>query len=110
VGDAVSAEKRKGDAFERDVARVLAHHGFPYAERMLQLGRHTDRGDIAGVPGFYIDTKNQARHQLGVWVDEVCEQAGELVPVVVVKRKGRAADHAYVVLELATFAEVIRDA
>ena len=107
----MSTEKAKGDAFERDVVRTLNEHGHPYAERALQLGRHDDRGDIAGVPGFYFDAKNHGRLQLAWWVDEAREQAGVLVPVVVVKRKGKAgADHAYAVLELARFAEVIGDA
>jgi hypothetical protein len=33
-----------------------------------------------------------------------------LIPVVVVKRKGACAERAFVVVELATFAEVIADA
>jgi Holliday junction resolvase len=125
----MSAEKRKGDAFEREVVRVLNEHGHPYAERALQLGRHDDRGDIAGIPGFYLDAKNHARLQLATWVDEARAEVlalnrdaiarlglfhhnvvHPLVPVVVVKRRGKGAEHAYAVLELATFAEVIRDA
>jgi hypothetical protein len=123
----MSAEKRKGDAFERDVVRVLNEHGHPHAERALQLGRHDDRGDIAGIPGFYFETKNHARLQLAVWVDEVRQQTRALaravsvrlgllhdeihplIPVVVVKRKGKSAEHAYVIVELCEFAELIRD-
>ena len=71
----MSAEKRKGDAFERDVVRVFNDHGFPYAERALGLGRHDDRGDVAGVPGFLIDAKNCARLELAVWIDEAINEA-----------------------------------
>lgn len=113
----MSAEKRKGDAFERDVVRVFNEYGFPHAERALGLGRHDDRGDVAGVPGFLIEAKNCARLELATWVDEAVREviangvrAGELlVPVVVVKRRGKPADYAYAVMPLQPFVRLIRD-
>lgn len=106
----MSAAKRKGDAFERAVVESFVRHGHPYAERMLKLGQHRDDGDITGVPGFFIDAKNHKRFELGAWLEECKRQCGDLVPVLVVKRPGIAdADRAYVVLELADFAELLRD-
>lgn len=107
----MSANKRKGDAFEREVARVLREHGWPLAERLLGLGRHRDDGDIANLVGFHVDCKARAdTAHLSVWIDEVCRECpGGSVPVVVVKRRGKAAERAYVVIELATFAELVRE-
>jgi hypothetical protein len=102
----------RGKAFERAVVEVLRAHGHPYAERALRLGAHADRGDIAGVPGFLIDTKDCAEHKLACWIDELvveAERCGGLAPALVLKRRGKHPERAYVVLELATFAEVIAD-
>jgi hypothetical protein len=125
MGARVSAAKRKGDGFEREVARVFREHGHPDAERVLRLGAREDRGDIANVVGFHIDCKARADvAHLSTWVDEgvrevealrVIAQARvpgvlvhSLVPVVVVKRMGKPAERAYAVVELATFAELMR--
>jgi hypothetical protein len=107
----MSANKRKGDAFEREVAEVFRTHGHPNAERMLRLGAHRDDGDIANVAGMHIDAKAHKRFELGTWLDEVKRECGDLVPVVVVKRP-RVADaaRAYAVLELADFADLIAEA
>jgi len=106
----MSAAKRKGDGFERDVARVFREHGWPEAERMLGLGRHRDDGDIANVLGFHIDTKARADvAHLSLWVDEVCRECNGNVPVVVVKRARKPTERAYVVIELATFADLIAE-
>jgi hypothetical protein len=102
----VSTAKRKGDAFERDVARVLREHGHPGAERMLKLGQHRDDGDVA-LDGYYIECRNRADvAHLSLWLDETvggCKP--DVMPVLIVKRRGRSTEHAYVVCELATFAE-----
>jgi hypothetical protein len=102
----VSAEKRKGDAFERAVIAELRTHGIE-CERTLRLGAHDDRGDIEGVEGWHLDCKARARFDLSGWVDEVVREAGALLPAVVVKRRGKSAAHAYVVIELQTFAELL---
>ena len=109
----MSAAKDKGDRFERDVVRVLRAHGHPHAERALRLGAHNDLGDITGVPGFHIECKNHGRIELGAWLHLAVIEAWRIdsrpVPLLVVKRKARPAEKAYVVLELATFAELIAD-
>lgn len=106
----MSAAKDKGDAFERAVAIVFREHGHVYAERMLKLGQHRDDGDIAGVLGFHVECKNRADvEHLSMWLSEAVSEAGDRVPVVVVKRRGHAVERAYVVLELGTFAELIAD-
>ena len=109
----MSIEKRKGDAFEREVVRVLRENGHPHAERTLRLGAHEDYGDIAGVPGFHIECKDQARIELGAWLKLATLEAWRIdsrpVPVLVIKRRQQAAERAYTVLELARFAQLIAD-
>jgi hypothetical protein len=106
----------RGKRWEREVVAVLRTHGHPYAERTLRAGAHDDRGDVSGVVGFYLDCKDCGRLEIPRWLDEVREEARiasarsrgfDLVPVVVVKRRGAAPERAYVILELARFAEVI---
>ena len=109
----MSAAKDKGDRFERDVVRVLRAHGHPHAERALRLGAHADHGDIAGVPGFHIECKDHGRIELGAWLHLATIEAWRIdsrpIPVLVVKRRMQPAERAYVVLELATFADLIAD-
>lgn len=50
--------KRKGDAAEREIAKILADHiGLP-VRRKLGAGRSDDQGDIDGIP----DTTVQVKH------------------------------------------------
>ena len=109
----MSTAKDKGDRFERDVVAVFRAHGHPHAERALRLGAHDDHGDIAGVPGFHIECKNQVAPRLGTWLHLAVLEAWRIhsrpVPVLVMKRQGKSAEHAFAVLELATFADLIAD-
>ena len=101
--------KAKGASFERAVADYLADHGHPNADRAYGAGRTDDRGDIAGVDGFAIQCKNVQRIELAAFIDEAQEQAlNRRVDnaAVVVKRRGKHVAHAYVVLDLATFAAI----
>jgi hypothetical protein len=68
-----------------------------------------DRGDIAGIPGVVIECKNTARLELAQAVDEAeleGRNANARVAVAVIKRRGKSAAGAYVVMSLATFAEL----
>ena len=109
----MSAAKDKGDRFERDVVRVLRDNGHPHAERALRLGAHQDHGDIAGLPGFHVECKDQAKIELGAWMHLATLEAWRInsrpTPVLVVKRRMQPAEKAYVVLELAAFANLIAD-
>lgn len=100
---------RKGSEFERDVVAVLRAAGHRYAERGYRLGAHDDRGDIDGIPGFAFECRNRKEIALAGWVDEIRAEADAhgVIPVLVVKRRQKPAAKAYVVLELAVFAELI---
>lgn len=108
----------KGAAFEREVVAVLRAAGHRYVERGYRLGAPDDRGDIDGIPGYLFECRNRKEIALAGWLDEIKAEAGALeaheagverVPVLVVKRRGKSAGHAYAVLELETFAHLIRE-
>lgn len=108
----MSAEKAKGSAFERDVVRYLAEHGFPYAERRL-AGAALDRGDIAGTPGICWECKSHARIDLPGFLAELKaekQNAQAAVGVLVVKRRSKGVDQAYAVMPLADMCELLQDA
>jgi len=107
-----SPEKRKGSSFEREVVAFLRSAGFPYAERAYGAGRQDDQGDIDGLPGLVIECKNHKAFDLAGWLGEAERERGNAradYGVVVVKRRGKAADQAYVVLTLADFAKLWKE-
>ncbi len=105
------AMKAKGSQWERDVVKVLRNAGHQFVERAYGAGRHDDRGDIDGLPGFVIEAKNCGRIELGPWMDEAVREAshGACIPVVVIKRRNRAATDGFVVMRLSDWAELVRD-
>ena len=109
----MNPQKRRGDAFERDVVKVLRANGHIYAERGLRLGAVDDRADIAGLPGFHMECRDRGKLELGYWMTATAIEAGLIpsapVPVLVIKRRGKSADQAFAVTELAAFARLIAD-
>jgi hypothetical protein len=103
--------KTKGSAFEREVVRVLHAHGHPLAERAYGAGRPRDVGDVAGVSGFAVEVKACRSIDLAGWLDEATTEAANVgagtVGVVVAKRRGRPAEHAYVIMRLGDWAELV---
>lgn len=107
-----SPQKVKGDRFERDVVDYLRQNGFPYAERTLGAGRPDDRGDIDGLVSWTIECKNRKAFDLAGWSAEAAAEAVNARRhnwAVVVKRRNRPTSDAYVVLDLAAFAELVAD-
>lgn len=85
-----TASKRKGSSFERSIVDYLKKEGWKHAERRL-AGDTKDRGDIAGVPGFVWEAKNEKRIDLAGYVKELeIEVANDKADcgAVVVKRRG----------------------
>ena len=100
--------KAKGSKFELDVVRYLQEHGFPFVQRAYGAGRQDDRGDILGVPGFTIECKDHAKHDIPAWLGEAereRQNAGTRFGVVIVKRRGKGAAESYVVQTLASWVE-----
>ena len=104
----VNPAKRKGTSWETEVVRYLSSHGFPNVYRQVPMGPK-DEGDIGGVPHFALEAKNVKTITLSEFVKQANHEAGNKgVPwgvSVIKKRRANVAD-GYVVMDLATFAEV----
>ena len=108
-----SPQARKGATYERDVVEFFRTHGQPYAERAYGAGRPDDVGDLDGVPGWALELKNHQKMAFAGWLDEAEVERKNLRArfcAVIAKRRGKSAGHAYVVMTLATFAELLGDA
>jgi hypothetical protein len=109
----MSRSRAKGTAWETAICRLLAGEGFPHVERRALNGT-TDRGDIAGIPGWVIEAKNCGRDQLAGWVDEAqLEQANDGAEFSAVwhHRRGKASPaDGFVTMTGATFVRLLRQA
>lgn len=109
----MSRSKSKGTAWETGICRYLAEEGFTQVERRALAGT-SDRGDIAGIPGWVLEAKNCKRMDLAGWVDEAAlEQANDGAEFSAVwhHRVGRAMPAAgYVTMTGATFVRLLRAA
>ena len=92
-------------------SRYFNSKGFPYVERRARSG-NKDKGDLSGVPGnIVIEAKNVRQMNLAGWIDELRvekENAGAAQGAVIFPRRNRECGHAYVLLELDDYMELIR--
>jgi Holliday junction resolvase len=111
----VNRPRRAGTAWETAVARFLRDRGFPADRSPLRGAR--DEGDVTGIPGWVIECKAQRTWDLAGWCDEAAREAANAAAragayvhrwAVVVKRFRRSVGDAYVVVDLDTFAELLR--
>jgi Holliday junction resolvase len=110
----VTRPRRAGTAWETAVVRFLRDRGFPADRSPLRGAR--DEGDITGIPGWVVECKAQRTWNLAVWCDEAAREADNAAAragtwrrwAVVVKRFRRGVGDAYVVVDLDTFAELLR--
>jgi len=107
------AMKARGSQFERDVAQFLRDNGHPYVERAYGAGRPDDRGDLDGLPGYVVEVKCHRALDLAGFVDEAVREAanvgGDIVPVVIAKRRNRPVADAYAVMRLADWAQLVHE-
>ena len=113
VRQVTTPQKAKGSAFERDVAKYLADHGFPYAERRYGAGNTMDKGDINGLPGLVVECKNTQRIDIPGFLQEAeIERANAKADygIAVVKRRGTGdAGQSYVLMTLESFARLWKE-
>lgn len=107
----MSASKRKGSAFERDVCQYLRDTlGLPVERRVI--GGTLDRGDVAGIPGWVLEAKNCRALDLSGWMDEALREAacdGAPFYAVVHKRRMKGVQQAYVTMPLELWAQWYRE-
>lgn len=102
--------KVRGSQFERSVAGYLLSHGHPHVERSYGAGRPDDAGDLDGLPRWTVEVKACRAMDLAGWMDEARREqanAASAYGAVVAKRRGKAVEHAYVVLTLADWARLL---
>ena len=108
-----ASAKKAGTAWETEIVRYLVEHGWAHTERRRLAGVN-DKGDIAGIPGVVIEAKNTKGYDLATAVDEALverDNAGARFGFAWLKRKGKtSARHGYVVMDGATFVELLREA
>lgn len=101
---------RKGPRFERLVADFLVDEGFMAADRKVKTGAR-DKGDIAGIPDWTIETKDLAKVDLAGLVDEATVEAANARTTWfagIQKRRRKNVRDAYVVMPLWLFARLLR--
>lgn len=106
----MSASKRKGSDFERDVCQYLTGAiGLPVERRVM--GGTKDRGDCSGIPGWVLEMKACRQMDLAGWMDEAFKESvndGSDLYAVVAKRRMKGVNQAYVVMPLEIWARWYR--
>lgn len=107
----MSRQKAKGTRAESAIVAYLQQQGFVHAERRALAGG-ADKGDIAGVPGVVIESKDCVRTELAAWLDEAAVEganAGVDVFAVWHKRRGKGSPGEwFVTMPGSVFVELIR--
>lgn len=109
-------QKRKGDAFERDIVRYFRDAG--YDVDRTRAGWSDDRGDIHGIKGpsgtFTIECKNHRKMDLPTWFRELDAESrnnGGTLGAVIHKRIGVSeAEEQYVSFPLRMLLQLLREA
>lgn len=82
----MSKQKQKGTLAETAVVNYLKKF-FPLVERRTLNGQY-DKGDIAGVPKFVLEVKNQKTYKIPEWMSETEAErinAGEPNALLIIK-------------------------
>jgi hypothetical protein len=82
----MSKSKQKGTLAETAVVEFFKTF-FPKVERRVLYGKN-DKGDVAGVPHFAVEVKNQKTYKISEWLEETEQErinAGEPYGVLIVK-------------------------
>jgi len=102
--------KRKGTKFESEVCAYLVARGLD-CERRALTGTQ-DRGDVAGIPGWVLELKNQNSSNWAEWMDETeRERRNDHADfgLLVVRRRLKSIEQAYAVLPLKQAVSIILD-
>lgn len=97
-----AAMSRAGRQFEHAVVVYAESHG-------LEVHHLRDPKDLL-VGGWYVEVKAQRAHEFAAFMDQAILRSEGRPPLVVVKRFGQPIERAYVVMELGTAVEALRNA
>ena len=62
--------KRKGAAFERQLARIFRDHGYEARRTAQYCGNTGDAADVVGLPGIHVEAKHQETMRLYEWMSQ----------------------------------------
>lgn len=107
----MSKSRSKGTRGENAFVSYMNERGFVHVERRAMRGIH-DTGDIAGVPGWVFEVKNQDRDQLAAWVNEMlieCANAGTKHGIVIHPRRSRPIGQWYATMTVEQFVDLLQE-
>lgn len=106
------ASKAKGSLFERQVADYLRDSGvFPSCERAPRWGS-VDKGDLVGTGDFCLELKATKAIDLAGFLAEAeveAQNADKEFPVVIIKRRMKSVEQAYVVMALEDWKDLVME-
>jgi hypothetical protein len=106
----MNKSKMKGTRFESELCQYLNARGLP-CERRALTGTQ-DKGDIAGIPAWVIEAKNQNSSNWAEWMDETeRERRNDHADfgLLIVRRRLKVIERAYAVLPLVQAVSLIID-
>lgn len=93
---------QRGYQHKYEVQTYLREYGLPLVSR--ELGTPGD--DLYDLT-YSVECKNTKEISLSSFVDQAQRNAGNRIPVVVIKRRGKHVRESYVVMTLATFTSLV---
>lgn len=102
--------RARGTAWESALLPLI-RRVWPAANRAPLWGAG-DRGDFTGTGPFCIEAKAHKALDLAGFVDQAvaeAAQAGVRWPVVFAKRRGKAVERGYAVMEIGTFLDLLKE-
>ena len=105
-----ATSRRKGAAWERQVAELLRDAGWQAITSRAATGGAQNGDDIVTDAPVSVECKNTASWDLSGWVDQAVTQADDCAAVVMVKRRQHAAEHGYAVMRIDQYLQLLRKA
>jgi hypothetical protein len=104
-----NSSRRKGNAAEVEVVHALERAGFRAMSSRAARGGYQSGEDIVTNFPLSIEVKNQTRLDLPGWWRQAQEQAGDILPVVIHKRVGKArAEDWWATMDFQTLMDLVR--
>ena len=104
-----NSSRRKGNAAEVEVVHALERAGFRAMSSRAARGGYQSGEDIVTNFPLSVEVKNQTRLDLPGWWRQAQEQAGDVLPVVIHKRVGKArAEEWWATMDFQTLLDLVR--
>ena len=98
--------KQKGNAGEREIAKILREYGYEESRRGVQYCGYNGDADVIGIPGLHLEVKRVEKLNLDKAYNQARRDAKEGEKPVVMHRKNR--QEWKVTLSLEDFMEIFK--